>query len=343
MSIRQAVITTRETAGNVVHGGRWSPWTTYCAHPTRAMSNEDGRCMVGAMSEATALHPNERELFGAIAGAQLPYDEMELDGGITIRRTYAHVMAPYLMAFARAERGKPHPPPWRAVSGGLSYDVVGEIYIPREVRPTGFDRLNTIWWIVALLRLVHSEGVWAPVVSDTSFTQAAKSEREPTFWPVEIFPGTAGAPTAGQISAETLDWVNRYYRQGAAMMADTGFSAAFLSLDAARSATNPAAAKLLTWAAMEALFRPGRSQISHRLCASIAAFLETGRSKQDRLYQRARKLYEARGETSHAARSPEIGSIAEALTLARRSFKRAIECGEPPRIEELLARWRTSS
>ena len=32
-------------------------------------------------------------------------------------------------------------------------DVEIEIALRQGTRPTGFDRLNTLWWIVALLRL----------------------------------------------------------------------------------------------------------------------------------------------------------------------------------------------
>ncbi|MGB6895504.1 MAG: hypothetical protein WBF37_06150, partial [Dehalococcoidia bacterium] len=70
------------------------------------------------------MNLNDVDLFGGISGIEIEPDIHEFGHGISIAKTYAHVMAPYLAAFARAEPGKPHPAPWKAVSGGLSYDVL---------------------------------------------------------------------------------------------------------------------------------------------------------------------------------------------------------------------------
>src|SRR6266446_1572488 len=67
--------------------------------------------------------PMMNPIFGGISGARLPVAEYDLGEGAVLRATYAHVMSPFLMAFSPAEPGRPHPPPWNAVSGGLSHDV----------------------------------------------------------------------------------------------------------------------------------------------------------------------------------------------------------------------------
>ena len=55
-------------------------------------------------------------------------EQFELAEGLTIRQTFAHVMSPYLIAFAKPDAAsKPHPGPWRPASGGIGFDVCIEV------------------------------------------------------------------------------------------------------------------------------------------------------------------------------------------------------------------------
>lgn len=77
-------------------------------------------------------------LFGGISGAVLPVDEFEICDGLVLRKTYAHVMSPYILAFHRPERaGQHHPGPWKSAQGGSGMDVEIEIALHEGVRPTG--------------------------------------------------------------------------------------------------------------------------------------------------------------------------------------------------------------
>src|SRR5689334_10693193 len=106
-------------------------------------------------------------LYGGISGVQIKPERFDLGEGIAISQTYAHFMAPFLMAFAPAAPGKPHPAPWRAAKGGIGVDITAEIYLPFNFQANyGLDRLNTIWLLTALLRLKVSSGIFAPVVSN---------------------------------------------------------------------------------------------------------------------------------------------------------------------------------
>ena len=59
-------------------------------------------------------------LFGGLTGASLGVNEFEVCDGLVLRKTYAHVMSPFLLAFRRPERpGRHHPGPWKATRGGL--------------------------------------------------------------------------------------------------------------------------------------------------------------------------------------------------------------------------------
>lgn len=100
------------------------------------------------------MDPQTDPLFAGIAGVDLDVEAFELGHGVTLRRTYAHFMAPFLIAFSPAKKGSHHPAPWGAVKGGISFDIHIELHVPISFSvPKFFDRLNTIWWITALIRL----------------------------------------------------------------------------------------------------------------------------------------------------------------------------------------------
>ena len=111
-------------------------------------------------------------LFAGVAGVETELEEFALGQGVVLRKTYAHFMAPFLMAFAPAKQGRPHPAPWSAVRGGLGVEIhVRILHVPAEFEiPRFFDRLNTIWWITALIRLRGASAAHVPVVSDRSFS-----------------------------------------------------------------------------------------------------------------------------------------------------------------------------
>ena len=57
-------------------------------------------------------HPDNVPLFGGVAGAVPGVDEFEICDGLVLRKTYAHVMSPYILAFRRPEHsGQHHPAP----------------------------------------------------------------------------------------------------------------------------------------------------------------------------------------------------------------------------------------
>ena len=89
------------------------------------------------------VHPDNVSLFGGVAGAVLGVDEFEICDGLVLRKTYAHVMSPYVLAFHRPEsHDTHHPGPWKSARGGVWLDVEVEIALQQGVRPTGFDRLK---------------------------------------------------------------------------------------------------------------------------------------------------------------------------------------------------------
>ena len=144
----------------------------------RAIAEEILRGLDGIDTEPIKprSNPDTSALYGGIAGAKIDFPEFELAPGLTVRPTYSHVMAPYILAFAPPHKPNvPHPGPWKAAKGGLGFDITIEIALAEFARPTSFSRINTVWWVLALLRLITKAPIRLPVIADQSFAMIAES------------------------------------------------------------------------------------------------------------------------------------------------------------------------
>ena len=251
-------------------------------------------------------------------------------------------MSPYILAFRRPGRAdRTHPGPWKPARGGLRLDVEIEIALQQGARPTGFDRVNTLWWLLALMRLASCAPLKMPVISDASFEFIADSSLEPNFWPVETLPQQIRtiADPPKTIENEHLLWVREAFSPGAEMMNEPAFNRAFRTLDGAIWAHSAGSALLTIWAALETLIRPGRHKITNKLASSLAAYLEPPGPKRDRLFGRVRSLYEARGGSAHASRSPESHQLLSSFEIARRTLVSCIDKGALPKLADLQELW----
>lgn len=288
-------------------------------------------------------HPEDLPLFGGLAGATLCVDEFKVCEGLVLRRTYAHVMSPYILAFKRPEPpDRWHPAPWKPARGGMSLDVEIEVTLDEGARPTGFDRINTLWWTLALLRLSTGAKLRMPVVSDTSFTSVRTSSVEPVLWPIEMLPRQFLTVTDPPevIGEEHLVWMREAFGPGSELMNDEAFGRAFQAFDDVMWAHSAGSAIVMVWAALETLIQPGRDQITKRLASSLAALLEPPGAERERLFQRLTLLYEARGGSAHASRSPEAQQLMSSFDVARRSFIACIDNREVPNAAKLHEMWR---
>ena len=132
------------------------------------------------------MKPELTHLYGGLAGFSLVPDAFDLGEGVVLSQTYAHFMAPFLMAFTPPAPGKHHPGPWKAAKGGLAIDITAQLYLPMPLSLQHLDRLSTIWWVTALLRLKATTSVFLPVVSTERFSSVPAIEQEPGLWPMEI-------------------------------------------------------------------------------------------------------------------------------------------------------------
>ena len=289
------------------------------------------------------VHPDNVPLFAGIAGATLGVDRFDVCRGLVLRKTYAHVMSPYVVAFRRPGRAdRHHPGPWKSVRGGSSDDIEIEMALEPDVRPTDFDRVNTLWWLLALMRLVSGAPLKLPVISDAAFARIVEESLEPNLWPVETLPRqmrTVQNPPQ-IIDNEHLVWVQEAFAPGAKLMRETPFNRAFQAFDAAIWGHSTGSALIAIWAAVETLIAPGKGQISHKLASSVAALLEPSGPGRDRLFGQVKSLYEARGGSAHNSKAPEAQQLLASFGIARRCFMACIDRQALPHFTNLQNSWR---
>ncbi len=277
------------------------------------------------------------DLYGGIAGAELPVDTFDLGHGVVLSKTYAHLMAPFMMAFTRAPPGGHHPAPWRAAKGGFGFDIVAQIHIPSDFSvPDWFDKLNTIWWLAALLRFRAAHSVTVPVVASDAFVKGRETE-DIEFWPVEIDPHRLQMIVKPSIMLEDdLCWVRDHWIDaGRLLQQSKQFSLLFQSFDQSLFARNTSLALLSLWSALEAMFSPARSELRFRVSVNIATYLETQGPRRSTLQKRTAKLYDARSAVAHGTSRCEDSAFKDTYDLVGRVLMRILSENHVPTLDEL--------
>ena len=204
-------------------------------------------------------------VFAGIAGCRLG-DEAEIDlgAGIMLKKTFAHLMSPLLMAFAPPEPGQPHPAPWAPVRGSRGIDIYVQLGVPSllDLPSKSFDNINTIWFVAALLRLHTSAPIFVAALADRPFEQIAEGVGGPSAeMPIavisELVPrySAEGISEGAPLPAESTEWLRTtLWRNSRLLRRDTRLNQAFQAFDHAPSVESPAVGLLVLWGAIEHLF-----------------------------------------------------------------------------------------
>jgi len=285
------------------------------------------------------MHPNSVDLYAGLYGAALVPETFNLGHGAFISRTYAHFMAPFTMAFAPAPRGMPHPAPWKAAKGGIYLDITTELHLPATTKIPQLDRMNTIWWIVALMRLGMTTSISVPVISSERFSSIPAIQQEPQLWPMEIHTPRIFLENsnARSVSTAELEWLRDNWYEAAVLLSNEDFNLAFQAVDSSVWNHSPQLALVSVWGALERLFSPSTSELSFRVSASIAAYLEPAGRERYKCYKKIRGLYDSRSKAAHGSGDPDLMPYAETYGIARRVLLRMIQARHVPNKKELEA------
>lgn len=282
-------------------------------------------------------------LHGGVVGLELPIPHFVLADGLELRSTYAHLIAPFLLAFKRPERpGVPHPAPWKDLAGA-GLDITAEVHLHVGARPTNFDRLNTLWFALSLLRLRTEANLQMPVISNVALDQVADQLNEVHFIPLELSIFRQTTAPSRQPRLVDLEWIASNFGKAAALADEAEFNRAYQTLDRAVWSADPGAAIIVVWAAIETLLRLGDRFITDRVSKALAVLLNEPGPARDRAFTHIRANYSARGGSAHDGALPPREALYEAFQLARRAFIRVIEIGRRPPIDELLAHWKAQA
>jgi hypothetical protein len=286
------------------------------------------------------MDANVSELYGGFSGATFVPARYELGEGLVISQTYAHFMAPFLMAFAPVAPGKPHPAPWKAAKGGLAIDISGELFVPVAFHPENLDRLNTIWWIAALLRLKVTTALFVPVISTERFSSIPAIQQEPELWPIEIYTRRVNADPQLQpkIEFDHLEWLKAHWLPASRLLANETFSVAFRAVDSSIWNNDPDLALVSIWGALERLFSTSQQELRFRVSAHIAGFLESPGRARYLCFKRTQGLYDERSKAAHGGEADGTRALKETYDLARRALLLMVETRRIPTKGELEAR-----
>lgn len=286
------------------------------------------------------MNPNLHDLYAGLSNIALVPERFELGEGVVISQTYAHFMAPFLMAFAPASPGKPHPAPWKAAKGGINIDITAELFPPATCTLENLDRINTIWWIVALLRLRVTAMVFAPVISSERFSSISTIQQAPELWPMEIHTHrlTPDVTPTTRVGISELEWLKAHWKDASVLLANEDFSFAIQAVDASIWGNNPALALVGVWGALEKLFSASKQELNFRVSANIASYLESPGRERYKCFKQVKALYDHRSKAAHGDSKADVTPYMETFGIAKRALLKMVETRHVPEKKELEAR-----
>lgn len=280
------------------------------------------------------------DLHAGLSGLELDEDTLDLGEGIRLKRTYAHQFAPFMLAFERPKTGQAHAGPWKAARGGFAFDITAELFIPAALEEKYESKVGLARLLVSLLRLGVNPAITLPAFANASFSALTKmSDAEVILQPFEIerrhFPlGVAG----GLVTASAAEWVrSRWPTAFKLANSHAEFQLAADALDSGQFVQQPALTLVSLWAALEALFSPSTSELSFRVSALIASYLEAPGSARLARQKAIAKLYTKRSAAAHGKPNHDQQNILDSFNLLREVLIKMLDRGQVPSKDELEA------
>lgn len=279
-------------------------------------------------------------LHAGLSGLELQEQSFDLGCGLMLSKTYAHLMAPFLMAFKPAPKGAHHPAPWKAVQGGSNYDIIAELFVPEVIADEFGSTISVARTVLFLLRLGVNPATTLPVFSNHPFASLTEIEDniahlfpyevQPRYFPLNIEGGTA--------TSEAIEWVTKRWQDTHRLIRTSAeFSLAVEAIDNGQFVREPALTLVSLWGSLEALFSPSSAELKFRVSALIAAFLEPPGNERHVLQKAIAKLYDKRSAAAHGKPKHNSEDLLATFNLLRRVLFEIIDRREIPSKETLEA------
>lgn len=276
------------------------------------------------------------DLHAGISNITLEPDAFDFGEGITVRRTYVHLMAHFVMAFAPAAPGSAHPAPWKPAKtlASTTADITVDLHVPSSFA----DRLSIAKTIAFMFRFAINPAALLSALSNHPFgTLKGIADRDAVIIPFETskrhFPLSSDSDIA---PVEGLRWIKDHWRSTHELMEkNPEFALAAAAVSTSQFVYNAALILVSLWAALEALFSPSTTELKFRVSSLIAAYLEPPGDDRHSLQKRIAKLYDKRSSAAHG--QPNFGEqdILDTFNLLRRVITSIIENRHVPKKDEL--------
>ncbi len=283
----------------------------------------------------------EGNVYAGLSNLELNEQTLDLGKGVTLTKTYAHLTAPFLMAFKPAPPGGHHPAPWKAASGGFNFDINAELLIPKNFEKKFISKIGVAQTIVFLIRLEINPSTTLPVLSNYPFSSMPEvDDKKVKLVPFEVQPRYFCLKVDnGRMTTEAAAWIKERWQVTHKLInASPEFSLAVEALNNGQFVRNTGLTMVSLWGALEALFSPSVSELKFRVSSLIAAFLEPPGEARYILQQEIARLYDKRSAAAHGKPRHETQDLLDTFTLLRRVLTEIIDCGKIPQKNELEGR-----
>ena len=261
-----------------------------------------------------------------LSGIKLEDDVLDLGRGVTLSKTYVHLMAHPILAFAPASNGKPSPAPWRAVKVEEitdATDLVAELKVPHDSSDSTLH-LEYASWITLLLRFLTNSVVTITLVSPVDshglkdgIADATLAETVPPLIPRAL------------ITSAMASWIKDNWYKSIDLSKNDTVLFAVMSLYHSHRAS-AALGMISVWAALERIFSTKGEELKYRVSTNVAAFIEPAGESRYLLFKRLLKLYDDRSNAAHGTPLKNPNAYEESVAIASRAILRIVETDRVP-------------
>lgn len=274
-------------------------------------------------------------IYGGFSGIELELESFDLGLGIVLRKTYAHMFSPFMMAFKPKGKYGFNDGPWKATKGGSSFDITIEIEIPYSKK---YEQEEVIWLIAALIRIGKAPYMSIPAISNMSFNSIVNSDVEPNIIPFEttdrIF--SPNKDSKSLLDKDDLFWLKEYWQSSLQLIKKyPKFGTAFKAFDSATIKGKTSSSLLSIWGAIEQIFAPTPGELRFRVASYLSSFLTEPGEKRYKLYKDILRLYNDRSAAAHTSKDIDYQPLIESFVHMRNALVKMIENKEVPNQEEL--------
>jgi hypothetical protein len=261
------------------------------------------------------------------------WDEFALGEGLTIRRTYAHLMSSHTMAFGRPEApGKHHPAPWRATSQFEAFDIHAELFIPSTYKGT-LPPQDVARVIVCMMRLFVDPKIRLLVRSSHSLSVVAGlHDKDVNIVPIETSRQFIELALPNpEAAADRLYWVRNFWQNAVDLMASHAeFRLAMEAFEMSTFIPHHALTLVSLWGALEALFSPSTSELRFRVSVLIASYIHPPGKLRAETQKEIFALYDQRSAAAHGKPKHNTDHLMQTFNILQKVLRRMIEESDIP-------------